>query len=263
MDANLLYAHQTQSASNRPTAKMTSAAGPHTAFFYGTLMAPKVLHRVCHGPSLPLSTTQNNQLITRPALLKSFRRHRVLQADYPAILPSENSTVRGTLVSGLTDGDIWRLDIFEGDEYDRQKVKVRVLDDEGDVTVEPTEEQLGAEVEAETYVWIAGKQHLEDREWDFEEFVREKMGRWVGAGAEVEGEYAGEDTRSSILGLSLTPELSTPSRVDSNFLPEVDQAVKAQVGGKDPTGGRGFDGKYGKAVEDSRGKEKEILESAV
>jgi hypothetical protein len=39
----------------------------------------------------------------------------------------------------------------------------------------------------------------------------------------------------------------------------VDEAVKAQ----DPTGGRGFDGKYGKAVEESRGKEKEILESAV
>jgi gamma-glutamylcyclotransferase (GGCT)/AIG2-like uncharacterized protein YtfP len=205
MDANLLYAHQTQPSSHRPATKMTTAAGPHTAFFYGTLMAPRVLHRVCHGPSLPLSTTQNNQLIVRPALLKAFRRHRVLQADYPAILASENSTVRGTLVSGLTDGDIWRLDIFEGDEYSRQQVKVRVLVDEGDINIEPAEEQLGAEVEAETYVWIAGKEHLEDREWDFEEFVREKMGRWVGVRAEEEGEYKGEDVRPSILGLSLTP----------------------------------------------------------
>jgi gamma-glutamylcyclotransferase (GGCT)/AIG2-like uncharacterized protein YtfP len=204
MDANLLYAHQTQPSSHRPTTKMATAAGPHTAFFYGTLMAPRVLHRVCYGPSLPLSTTQNNQLIARPALLKAFRRHRVLQADYPAILASENSTVRGTLVSGLTDGDIWRLDIFEGDEYSRQKVKVRVLVDEGDINVEPTDEQLGAEVEAETYVWIAGKKHLEDREWDFEEFVKEKMGRWVGVRAEEEGEYKGEDVRPSILGLFLT-----------------------------------------------------------
>jgi gamma-glutamylcyclotransferase (GGCT)/AIG2-like uncharacterized protein YtfP len=262
MDAHLRYAYQTQPLSSRPTIKMTSANG-HTAFFYGTLMAPRVLHRVCHGPSLPLSTTQNNQLIVRPALLKSFRRHRVLQADYPAILPSDDSTVRGTLVSGLTDGDIWRLDIFEGDEYERQKVKVRLLEDEGDVNVEPTEEQLSAELEAETYVWIAGKQHLEDREWDFEEFVREKMGRWVGVRAEEEGEYKGENIRPSILGRSMTPASPAESVCFADFQPEVDEAVKAQGGATDPTGGRSLDGKYGKAVEETRGKEKNVLESAV
>ncbi|KAF2427551.1 hypothetical protein EJ08DRAFT_575677, partial [Tothia fuscella] len=154
----------------------------YTAFFYGTLMAPRVLHRVCHGPSVPLSTTSNNTLKARPALLKSYRRHRVKGADYPAIIPADGSTVRGTLVTGLTDGDIWRLDIFEGDEYRRAKVKVRVINDEGNVNVEPEEGQLGEEVEAETYCWIAGKQHLEESEWDFEEFVREKMNRWVGGG---------------------------------------------------------------------------------
>lgn len=115
-------------------------------------------------------------------------------------MATEDSTVRGTLVTGLTDGDIWRLDIFEGDEYNRSKVKVRVIQDEGDVNVEPTEEQLGEEVEAETYVWIAGRKLLEDNEWDFEEFVREKMGRWVGSGGEEAGEYNGENIRPSILG---------------------------------------------------------------
>lgn len=45
-------------------------------------------------------------------------------------------------------------------------------------------------VEAETYVWIAGEARLEEREWDFAEFQREKMRFWVGEeGAE---EYAGE-----------------------------------------------------------------------
>jgi gamma-glutamylcyclotransferase (GGCT)/AIG2-like uncharacterized protein YtfP len=186
---------------------MTSAAGPHSAFFYGTLMHESVLYRVCHGRSLPNSTTNSNKFIIRSGLLKLHRRHRVLQADYPAITPCDSSTVRGTLISGLTDGDIWRLDIFEGDEYERQKVKVRVIEDEGDVNVEPTEGQLGAEVDAETYIWIAGKEHLEDKEWDFKEFVRDKMSRWVGSGAEEAGEYNGENIRPSILGLSLCPHV--------------------------------------------------------
>jgi hypothetical protein len=105
----------------------------------------------------------------------------VKNADYPAILPNTDSTVRGTLVSGLTDGDIWRLDIFEGSEYARRKVRVKILDDaHGGVE--------GEEVEAETYIWISGRHRLEDEEWDFDEFVREKMGRWVGGTQEEEEE---------------------------------------------------------------------------
>jgi hypothetical protein len=51
-------------------------------------------------------------------------------------------------------------------------------------------------VEVEAYVWVAGNQRLEAREWDFGEFVREKMGRWVGR--EAEREYAG---RASLIGI--------------------------------------------------------------
>ena len=119
----------------------------HSAFFYGTLMAPPVLHRVIWGPSSTISSstaptpTPNppphaSPLLIRPAVLPGYRRHRVRGADYPAIVPcsddgksegdgkSETSdhaaAVRGTLVQGLTDGDIWRLDIFEGGEYKRE-----------------------------------------------------------------------------------------------------------------------------------------------
>lgn len=53
----------------------------------------------------------------------------------------------------------------------------------------------GEEVEAEVYVWVAGKHRLKAQEWDFGEFVKEKMGRWVGR--EAQGEYAG---RASIIG---------------------------------------------------------------
>lgn len=48
----------------------------------------------------------------------------------------------------------------------------------------------GEEVEAETYVWIAGEDRLEAREWDFAEFQREKLRFWAGDGADEE--YAGK-----------------------------------------------------------------------
>src|SRR6186713_2175264 len=101
----------------------------HAAFFYGTLMAPPVLHRVIWGPSPPSTAVQKSQLSIRPAILRQFQRHKVRYADYPAILPANaQASVRGTLVTGLTDGDIWRLDIFEGSDYKRRKVSVRVLE---------------------------------------------------------------------------------------------------------------------------------------
>ena len=165
-----------------------------SAFFYGTLMAPQVLHRVCHGGSQPDNPIYKaHKLKMYPAILDHHRRHRVRGADYPAIVPSEGATVRGTYVTGLTASDIWRLDIFEGSEYRRAKVKARILDHVGHKGGEGNVE--GEEVEAETYIWCSDPRGLEDQEWDFAEFQREKMRFWVGA--EGEAEYAG---RPSIIG---------------------------------------------------------------
>lgn len=165
-----------------------------SAFFYGTLLAPQVLYRVCYGtkdPNDPL--VKHSKIKTFPAILHDHRRHRVRDADYPAIVPHAGSTVRGTYATGLTDADIWRLDLFEGDEYSREVVKPRLLVQVGDADGKGNVE--GEEVEAETYVWIAGERRLEDAEWDFSEFQREKMAFWIGA--EGEGEFAG---RSFIIG---------------------------------------------------------------
>ncbi|KAF2791061.1 hypothetical protein K505DRAFT_249813 [Melanomma pulvis-pyrius CBS 109.77] len=215
----------------------------HTAFFYGTLMAPPVLHRVIWGPSPPSTSVQKSLLTIRPAILHRFQRHKVKHADYPAILPANMSTsVRGTLVTGLTDGDIWRLDIFEGREYERRKVSVRLLQQTprsagvdaaiGDVSQAEEENIEGDEVEAEVYVWIAGKQRLEPEEWDFDHFVKEKMARWVGR---------------------------EPGEMDDGFhVLDVDDAVAAQ---KDPTGGRGLNGSITRELE--KGAEEEVVRSAV
>jgi hypothetical protein len=37
---------------------------------------------------------------------------------------------------------------------------------------------------AATYIWIAREELLEPEEWNFEEFVREKMWRWTGKSEE-------------------------------------------------------------------------------
>lgn len=151
-------------------------------------MAPQVLHRVIYGTTTPTSF-QLSRLTIRPALLLHYTRHRVCDCDYPAIIPSSEpgASVRGTYVQGFTEGDQWRLDLFEGDQYNRIKVRPQLLDESG---------SEGWEVEAETYVWVDEETGLEAGEWDFEVFRREKMGRWVGSGEEYVGEL-----RPSIAGV--------------------------------------------------------------
>jgi hypothetical protein len=195
MDLVRLYTYQSTAkhAPAQPHAPPQNTMA-HTAFFYGTLMAPPVLHRVIWGSQTPPTPAHASLLRVRPAILHAHRRHKVKHADYPAILstnPTSSSSVRGTLVEGLTDGDIWRLDIFEGSEYARRKVRVRLLeqaskegeDGLGDIAPKEDESVQGAEVEAETYIWIAGAERLESEEWDFAEFVKEKMKRWAGSDA--------------------------------------------------------------------------------
>lgn len=206
------------------------------AFPAGTLMAPPVLHRVIYGSTEP-EEWQKQLTTVRSALLQGYTRHKVKHADYPAILPhsttssseteSSRPSVRGSLVTGLTDGDIWRLDIFEGTQYTRQKVRVKALKNTAlDALVDEAdlEAHVEEEVEAETYVWTDRRSDLEQEEWDFEEFKREKMWAWVGqarANAGVE--------------------------VDEGF-GDVDRAVQGEQK-QDPTGGRGAGGKITRELE--------------
>ncbi|KAL3445868.1 hypothetical protein BJX65DRAFT_309569 [Aspergillus insuetus] len=203
--------------------------GDHVLFFYGTLLAPEMLHRVIHGSPNP-QQWQKDMLHFKPAILHGYRRHRVRREDYPAIIPvpsassastaatpdtattstgathgsttNTSASVLGTVVSGLTDGDIYRLDVYEGSEYSRIRVSVRVLKEalpgsafgtrdgnERENTDRYLKDVLEAvpqnftdeaeEIEAETYVWIGDSNRLQNEEWDFEEFKKEKMMWWL------------------------------------------------------------------------------------
>ena len=144
-------------------------------------MAPSVLYRVIYGePKFeyldPARQILARNLTIEPAILHDHCRHRVQDAQYPGMIPQAGESVKGTFVTGLTDGDIWRLDRFEGYEYDRVKVEVTLLKDG---------KEAGT-AEAETYIWIAGEDSLEKKEWSYEDFMKNDVGKW--AGEEMKGE---------------------------------------------------------------------------
>ncbi|KAG9951067.1 hypothetical protein KCU85_g3067, partial [Aureobasidium melanogenum] len=172
-----------------------TSMGTRTAFFYGTLMAQEVLYNVIFGPTGSRYNIQNVK--PTPAILHNHKRSRVKYCDYPGVIPQEGHSVRGTYVTGLTDGDIYRLDMFEGPQYSLRTVRVRLLKTEGDeVTGEGNVE--GDEVETQTYIWIDSLAKLEDKEWDYAAFRKEKLALWSGGEPEQQGWDDGEKPEESV-----------------------------------------------------------------
>ncbi|KAL8348784.1 hypothetical protein RB601_002263 [Gaeumannomyces tritici] len=135
-------------------------------------MAPEVFFTVCFRLSNPPAEVRDKYRF-RPAVLPGYCRHRVQHADYPGVVAdaaTPGREVRGAFVDGLTAENVAKLDYFEGSEYTRRTVRVRLLDvDDG---------SGGAEVETQTYVYRF-KDNLDDEEWDFDEFRRDKLRQWV------------------------------------------------------------------------------------
>lgn len=144
-----------------------------------TQMSPQILRRVLDRPLTDLTIT--------PAILPDHSRRHVRGADYPGMIAHKGSEVRGTFVTGLNDRDIGRLDVFEGPQYVKRNVRVRLISEEGQKSGNGAR-KVGADglVEAETYIFL-NKKDLEEKEWDYEEFKREKLSRWVGSNEEYEG----------------------------------------------------------------------------
>ncbi|KAI5998882.1 hypothetical protein EDD15DRAFT_2161327 [Pisolithus albus] len=184
------------------------------AFFYGTLMHPKILQRVIGN--------DGSHLRICPAVLKDFTRHQIIGADYPAIVPYSLSrslfdhdlderkrSVRGSLISGLTDEDVRLLDVFEGDEYTREVVVAYPLGpliSLNNVPLVPTTVALqGLEPErsmkVQTYVWCKPISELRPDPWTFDDFVRQNAWKWVGVGSEGNADYVEVDRRRAMEGI--------------------------------------------------------------
>ncbi|KAK1977631.1 AIG2-like family protein [Colletotrichum cereale] len=145
-------------------------SGPHTAFFYGTLMEPKVFFTVVQGNGNPPQVIKDLYTFT-PAVVTGYTRHRVQFADYPGMIPEEGGSVLGIYATGLTDANVSKLDLFEGSEYEKKIVKVKVQG--GSQEAEGAEEK-----EAMAYIYKR-PEFLERREWSFDEFRKDKMHVWT------------------------------------------------------------------------------------
>jgi hypothetical protein len=205
-----------------------------SAFFYGTLMHPKILKRVLHNDASHLQIC--------PAILMDYTRHKVKFADYPAILPCERSrtllgreltqeenSVRGTLVTGFTAMDIMFLDVFEGDQYVRLEVYVHPLGrltpvpsdaavTSSEATAEgpgclipaalpplPSASELAQPIPAQTYVWCLDDGGLEKELWSFDEFVSKNAYKWIGTGARNNEDYSEVDVVRERLSGKIVP----------------------------------------------------------
>ncbi|KAG8985060.1 hypothetical protein FRB90_004958 [Tulasnella sp. 427] len=165
------------------------------AFFYGTLMHPKILKRVIDH--------EGAELEVAAAILFDHTRFHVKLCDYPAVVSSDigsqvlsgrtlsddDKAVRGVVVKGLTARDILMLDVFEGDEYSRDEVVCAPITDFKCLSEVDTQQLLAksgdlpspssATVSTFVYKWKAPTPRLSNEIWNYDRFLEEKVWRWL------------------------------------------------------------------------------------
>lgn len=151
-------------------------------------MAPEVFFTVCYRTSKPPAAIARRHVF-RNAVLPGYTRHRVKHQEYPGILPDDaaGASVRGVLVGGLTAANQYHLDVFEGSEYVRQTVEVEVEVDETKTPENGAAESGETKTVAVQVYVFKHADGVERREWDFDEFRREKMHNWTRADYTFDG----------------------------------------------------------------------------
>jgi gamma-glutamylcyclotransferase (GGCT)/AIG2-like uncharacterized protein YtfP len=83
-------------------------------FSYGTLQAPEVI-----------SSVIGRQPPGEAARLPGWRVFRMINAGYPGIVPgAESDDAPGILYRGISEGELFTLDRFEGPQYERRELPV-------------------------------------------------------------------------------------------------------------------------------------------
>jgi hypothetical protein len=60
-------------------------------------------------------------------------------------------------------------------------------------------------VKVQTYVWAVGTARLEPLIWHYDTFVKEKLWRWAGSGADANEDYHEVDRRRDMAGTIIVP----------------------------------------------------------
>ncbi len=87
-------------------------------FCYGTLQYPEIMQQVSgvHAAGLPV-------------VLENYGCYTVRGEMFPGIVPEPGAYTRGVVYNGLGEAQLRRLDEFEGDFYQRQRVVVSDADE--------------------------------------------------------------------------------------------------------------------------------------
>lgn len=124
---------------------------PHL-FTYGSLMFSEVFNRVVR-----------HQYQQTPASVRHFKRTRIRNDSYPVVLPHfAPEPLAGVVYLDISSPDFLRLDKFEGQYYQRQRVQVRSA--------------LGHCVAAQIYVLRPKYRHLASKQpWSPQAFAQDQL----------------------------------------------------------------------------------------
>lgn len=122
-------------------------------FVYGSLLFTEMLEALT-----------GKKFKTEPAILRNYRRFSVLDQDYPAIVKMSNSFVAGKIVFDVDDRSLDVISFFEGDEYELKKVNA---------------ESENKSLVAFAFCWKHDLKHLDNKEWDMENFRSESLSFYV------------------------------------------------------------------------------------
>jgi gamma-glutamylcyclotransferase (GGCT)/AIG2-like uncharacterized protein YtfP len=96
------------------------------------------------------------------AQLACYKMRRVKGAEYPGIVDCETESVSGVLYAEVDEQSMRVLDAFEGEEYERKEVVVKL--------------DSGEELKAFAYVIRPQyRSRLSDAPWDFEAFMQTEL----------------------------------------------------------------------------------------
>ena len=122
-------------------------------FVYGSLLFSDIVTRLT-----------GTSFTSEEATLPHFKRCRVKEADYPAIIENNDTNVQGKILFDVNDIVLKQLEFFEGEDYE-----VR----------ETTAFCKGEKVQALLFCWIGPHSSLTNEDWNLELFESESLEYYI------------------------------------------------------------------------------------
>jgi len=122
-------------------------------FVYGTLQSPGIVKKLT-GKSFK----------SKPAVLPGYKRYCVKDCDYPAVIQQNDTETTGLVLENVDELTLDIISFYEGDEYEKRQVTVLMN---------------GKPKDALTFVWVKGNEFLENKEWDYYGFKKNRLEHYI------------------------------------------------------------------------------------